>query len=121
MALGLAELGGQKCFDQIPGQFCPNDAAAQANDVHVVVFDALPRREMIFDQGRANACNLIGADRRADAAAADGHAAHHLPLGNRTGEGDHEIRIVILRIQREGAKIGDFMSRGAKLAGKLVL
>ena len=76
---------------------------------------------MIFDQGRANARDLVGADRCPDAAAADGHAAHYLSLGHRTGQRDDEIRIIILRVQREGPKIGDFMSRGAKLFGKLVL
>ena len=121
MALGLAEFSSQKCLDQVPGEFCPNDAATQANDVHVIVFDALPRREMIFDQGRANARNLIGADRGANPAAANRYAAHYFSFGNRAGEGDHEIRIVILRVQREGSKIGDFMARGAKLLRKLVL
>ena len=34
----------------------------------------------------------------AHATAADGHAAHYRSLGNRTGEGDHEIGIVVLRV-----------------------
>jgi len=84
----------------------------------VIVFHALARREMVFDQSRANSGNLIRANRGAHATAADGHAAHDSSLGNRTGEWDHEIGIVVLRVQREGAEVSDFMARGAKLLRK---
>src|SRR5579872_363083 len=120
MPLSLTEFSRQESLNQIPSEFRADNATAQTNNVHVIVLDALPRREMIFDQSCANARNLIGANRGAYTTAADGHAAHNFSAGNGTGEGNHEIRIIVLRVQREGPKIGDLMSRGAKLPGKLV-
>ena len=78
VSLGLAELGGQERLDEVPGHGRSHGPAAHAEDVHVIVLDALPGREMVVDQRGADARNLVGADRRADAAAADRHAAVHL-------------------------------------------
>ena len=114
MALGLTEFSRQESLDQVPGEFRSNDAATQADDVHVIVFDALTGRKVIFDQGGANARYLIGANCRAHAAAADGDSAHNFSAGNRPGEGNHEIRIIVLRVQSEGSKIGYYMRCGAK-------
>ena len=85
--LGLAELGRQERLDEIPGDRRPHRPAAHAEDVHVIVLDALPGREVIVDQAGANTRNLVGADRRADAAAADRHAALHLSRGDARASG----------------------------------
>ena len=50
MSFGGAVFRVQKSFDQIPREFRPSDPPADAHDVHVVVFNALPRREMIHDE-----------------------------------------------------------------------
>src|SRR6266403_4001135 len=71
VALGLTELGGQKRLDEIPGHRRSNGSPAHAKDVHVIVLDALPGREVVVDQTGADALDLVGAHRRADAAAAD--------------------------------------------------
>src|SRR5258708_18319954 len=62
MPLGLAEPGRQESLDQIPGYGRSHGSAAHADDVHVVVFHALPRREMVVDKGGADARNFVGAD-----------------------------------------------------------
>lgn len=62
MALGLTELSRQKCFDQVPGEGRADSPATQTNNVHVIVFDPLPGREVIADQAGSNAGNPVGAD-----------------------------------------------------------
>ena len=81
MPLGLTELGGEKGLDEIPGDGGSDRPSAHAQDVEVIVLDALLRREVVVDERRADARDLVGADRRADAAAADRHAALD-PSGN---------------------------------------
>ena len=55
MALGLTELGRKKRFDQLPGHRGAQRPSTDANDVHVVVLDSLPGREVVVDQGGADA------------------------------------------------------------------
>src|SRR5436190_1579359 len=54
---------------------CADDAAAQDEDVHVVVLDALMRRICIVAQPRTDPLDPVRCHRRADAAAADDDAA----------------------------------------------
>jgi hypothetical protein len=91
MPLGLAEPGSQKCLDQVPGYGRSHGPAAHANDVHVIVLDALPSREMVVHQPSADARNLVGANRRADTATADRHAAFHISIGDCSGERDDKV------------------------------
>ena len=97
MALGLAELGGQERLHEVPGHRGADGAAAHAEDVHVIVLDALPRREMVVDETGADAGHFVGADRRADAAAADRHAAFDLARDDCLAERHDEIGIVVVR------------------------
>jgi hypothetical protein len=41
VSLGTAELGGEECLCMIPGDLDAHDPSAKAEDIHVVVFDAL--------------------------------------------------------------------------------
>jgi hypothetical protein len=84
--LGFAEFGIKKCLDEIPGHFRTHRPSAHAQDIHVIVFHALPGREVIVDQRRANAPDFIGADRGAHTAAADRDAALNLPRDDRLRE-----------------------------------
>src|SRR3989442_4295715 len=63
MSRGLAELGGQECLHEIPGHARPHGAATHADDVHVIVLDALPRRKVVMDQRGTDTRHLVGADR----------------------------------------------------------
>ncbi len=70
----LSILGGEKGLNEIPGHFQSHGPATQAKNVHVIVLDTLPRRKVIVNQAGPRAFDLIGADGRADTAAADGHS-----------------------------------------------
>src|SRR5262245_16309455 len=78
MTRGLAELRGQERPHQIPRHFGPYCTSSHAEDIHVIILDALLGGEMIVDETGANAFHFVGAYRRADAAAADRDAAVHL-------------------------------------------
>src|SRR5215469_3557813 len=71
VAFGLAELSREKSFDKVPGHHGSHDAATQTNDVHVIVLDTLPSREVIIDQSGASSRNLVGTDGSANPAAAN--------------------------------------------------
>ncbi len=62
MSLRLTKVGYQKCLYEVPGDGWSHSPAAHAKDVHVIVLDALPGREMIMDQGRTNSMDLVSAD-----------------------------------------------------------
>jgi hypothetical protein len=49
MTLGLAELSGQESLDKIPSDGGPHGSATHAKDVHVIVLDPLPSREVVVD------------------------------------------------------------------------
>ena len=98
--VGLAELGGQERLDEVPGHGRPHGPATHTNDVHVIVLDPLPGREVVVDQRGADALNLVGTDRRAHTAAADRHAALHRPRRHSPGERDDEVGIVVVLAQR---------------------
>ena len=54
MPLGMAECGSQKSLDQVPRNRRADGSATHTNDIHVVVFDALHRCEMVVNDRRAN-------------------------------------------------------------------
>ena len=114
MSGGVTELGGDKRLHEIPGHARSDRAATDADNVHVVVFDSLHCRKMVMDQPGADPRDLVRADRRADAAAADGHAALQGSRRHRLRERDDEVRIVVVRVHRVGAEIRDVMSRRAE-------
>jgi hypothetical protein len=53
MPRGLAELGRQERFDEIPGDGWSNGPSAHAKDIHVIVFHSLPGREVIVNKASA--------------------------------------------------------------------
>jgi hypothetical protein len=83
VAFGLAELGRQEGLDQVPGGGRPHNATAQTNNVHVIILDSLPGREVVEDQTGSHALNLVGADGRTHAAAANSYSAIHLTRRHR--------------------------------------
>ena len=54
MARGLAESGGQESLHEIPGHFRADRTSAHAEDIHVIILDALLGGEMIVDETGAN-------------------------------------------------------------------
>ena len=96
MSRGAAVFGGQISLDEIPSDFRANGSSAHAKDVHVIVLDTLLRRKMIVNETGADAVHFVRANRRADAAAADRHAAIHLAGHDRLTERDNVIGIVVV-------------------------
>jgi hypothetical protein len=78
MTLRLTELGSQEGLDKIPSQHRACDSSAQADDVHVIVFDSLAGREVVGDQARACSRDLVSGHCRANAAAANCDSAFYL-------------------------------------------
>ncbi len=120
MAGSAAELGFEKGLNEFPGKFGSFDAASKANQVHVVILDALARREIVFDQARANAFDFVGADRSANAAAAYGDAAFKLAFSNGAGEGNDEVRVIIGGVEHGGAEVNDFVAGGLEARGEFL-
>src|SRR5271157_2837484 len=69
----------------------------------------------------ANKVRGVRADRRADAAAADGHPALNLLRGYGCRKRDNVVGIVIALAQAMSAEIDDLVSRSAKLAEQFFL
>ena len=87
MSLGPAALGRQERLDQVPGHRRADGSTPHAQDIHVIVLDPLPSGEVIVDQRGADASDLIGTHRRADAAAADRHSPIHVRRDNGLASG----------------------------------
>jgi hypothetical protein len=75
MAFGLAEFGCQKSFDEVPSHHGSHDPATQTNNVHVIVLDALPSREVVIDQTGANSRDFVGTDRSTHPTSANSNPA----------------------------------------------
>ena len=115
MSLGAAELGPQKSLNQVPSDRRPNRPAAHANNIHVIVFNALHGREVVVNDRGSDAVHLVGAHRSANATAADRHAALYLSRDDRARQRHDEIGIVVRWIQAMGAEIDDLMPRRAQV------
>src|SRR5262249_45633207 len=120
VALSLAELGARERLDEVPAHGRPHGSAAQAEDVHVIVLDARPGREVIVDQRGSDARDLVGTDRGADAAAALCPPAVPLSRHHGLGEWEDEIRIVVVRTQGVSTEIDDLMPRRAEPGNQLL-
>src|SRR5882757_8736899 len=59
VALGLTKFGGQERLQDVPGSVRSDRATAHANDVHVVVLDALARGKVVAHQSGAYSRDFI--------------------------------------------------------------
>jgi hypothetical protein len=115
MSLSIAEFGCQKCLNEIPGNGWSHGPAAHTDNVHMIVLDSLPGREVVVDQTGTNTHNLIGTNGRTDAAAADRHPTLYFAGGNSFRERDDEIWVVVAGIKAVSAEVHYFMADCAKL------
>src|ERR1035438_929015 len=109
MAFRAAESRGEKCLDQFPSESVAHDAAAEADHVHVVVLDALARREAFVNQAGPDPGHFVGGNRSPNAASAYGHAALHFAAGNGVRQRRDKIRIIVVRYWLLVAEIDHFM------------
>src|SRR6476469_5375783 len=77
VTLLMGESGVQEEPRQLTSQLDADHPRAEDQDVHVVVLDPLMGGVAVVAQPRADAGELVGRHRGADAAAADEHAALH--------------------------------------------
>jgi hypothetical protein len=87
----------------------------------VIVLDALLRGKVIVNQTSANALDLVGANRRPNAAAANGDAAIHFARHDGLSERNNEVGIIVVRSQRVSAEVHDFMARRANPGNQFFL
>jgi len=121
MAFGAAEARCQKSLNQLPGGRVADDQAAEADHIQVIVLDALVRRKRFMNQARAHTRHLVGGDRGAHAAAANGDAAIYRPGGNCACQWDNKIWIVIVRLRLGVSEIADAMSALAQQPDQMLL
>src|SRR6516164_1346754 len=121
MARGLAELGGQESLHEIPGHFRADRTSAHAEYIHVIIFDDLLGGEMIVDETGANAFHLVGAHRRADAAAADRDAAIDFAGDDGLAERHDEVGIIVIGNQGVRTEIRHLMARRANATDQFFL
>src|SRR5262249_37888702 len=117
----LAKRGGQERLDEVPGHGRSHSPAPHTNNVHVIVLNPLPGREVVVNDRGANAWDLVGTDRSAETTPADRHATPYLYRHHRPRQRDHEVRIVVARVQAMRPEIDDLMPRGAEMGEQLFL
>jgi hypothetical protein len=66
--------GGEESLHHFDGGFRGDDAAAEGQNIGVIVFAREPRGRDVMDEGGANAWDFVGGDGNTDAGAADGDA-----------------------------------------------
>src|SRR5262249_34546967 len=109
----VAEFRGQERLNKIPRDGGPDGAAPDADDVHVVVFDALSRGKVIMNQSGTSARNFVGADRGPDAAGDKGAPPAPGARRGRLGGREDEVRIGGVGAQLGRPENNDIMSGGA--------
>src|SRR5215469_11059843 len=119
--LGLTEPGRQEGLDKIPRYSRPHSPAAHTNNVHVVVLDALPGREVVVDQTGADAWNFVRANRRPHPTTADRNAAFYFPSSHRPSQRNDKVGVVVARRQRGRAILNYLVPRRAKIVNQLFL
>src|SRR5579862_3499409 len=119
MSRGLAVRSGDISLHKVPCDRRPHCPASHAKNIHVIIFHALPGREVVVNQAGASAWNLVGAGGCTDAASANGDSALHLPRNDGLCQRDDKIRVVVTWTQHVSAKVDNLMSRLLKLGNQL--
>ena len=114
MALGAAEVSGEKGLDQFQSEGRPDHFSAQTKYIHVVIFDALVSGENIMDEPGTNTGNFVHGDGRSHAAAAERHSTLNVSRGDGPGQGDNEVGVVIFGVQLVCAEVHDFVPRATQ-------
>ena len=121
MTLLPAELRRQKSIDEFDSYSQTNGPASHAEDIHVVMFDTLMGRVMLDNQSRTNAWYLVRANRGADSAATHRHTAFDCAGRYGSRERNHEIGIIVCRIQTVRAEFHQLVTRLSKMIRQLLL
>jgi hypothetical protein len=49
VSFGLAEVGGEKRLHEVPSDSWSHGSATHTENIHVIILDTLPRREVVVD------------------------------------------------------------------------
>src|SRR5581483_837877 len=109
------ELGLEERADEIGGELGADHFRPEAEDVHVVVLDALVGRVHVVADRGADTRQLAGGDRGADAGTADQHSALGLPVEHRLPDLPRLDRVVDPNRVGVGAEVDDLMAEGREL------
>ena len=109
MPFGAAECRGQKRTHELFGQRWTDDARAEAEHIHVVILDALPRGKGVMAERRPDAGELAGRYRGTDATAAQQHPPLGLTVTDRGGYGPCVVGVIVSRFQLRCAAVQNFV------------
>src|SRR5581483_2942352 len=111
----LAEARARERRDDVPCELRPDHARPDAEDVHVVVLDALVRRVVIVADARADSRELVRGDADADAASAEDDPAVRLAGTDRFAHGLGDVGVVGRNARVVGAEIRDVVPGGTEV------
>src|SRR5215210_8219344 len=94
ITLSAVEPGAQECAHEVERELRADHLGAEAEDVHVVVLDALVRGVRVVADRGADPGDLAGRDGGADPRAADEDAAFGVPADHRVAELARLVRVV---------------------------
>jgi hypothetical protein len=105
VAVAAIELGPEEGTHELGGELCPHDLGAEAEDVHVVVLDALVRRVRVVTDSRTDSGELVRRDGGAHARAAHEHTALYIAGKHGLADLSGEVRIIHARLGRVDAEV----------------
>jgi hypothetical protein len=120
-SLRAGESRAEKCLQQFPGKGVSHHEASKANDVHIVILNALMGGKILVNQARADPGYFVRADRGAHSATANCYAPGHPPGGDHAGERHYKIGIVIIFFRKAITEIDYFMPRSTQFPGQIFL
>ena len=110
VAIRSTESRTEKIADAIPSHGDARRSAAEAKDIHVVVLDTLASREIVMAESGSYARYLVRGHRSSDSTTANQDTPFYLPARDRAGEGNGEVRIIVVRIAEVVPEVHDLMS-----------
>jgi len=121
MAIRTTESRTEKITDAVPSHGNTRRSTAEAKNIHVVVLHTLASREIVMTESSSYSRYLVRGHRSSDSAATNQDTPFYLPARDRAGEGNGEVRIVVVRIAPVVPKVNDLMSFFSQPQGELLL
>src|SRR5262245_17240752 len=119
--VGAAERGSEEALRAVPSDRNTRGATSEAEDVHVVILDALACREIVVTKRRTCADHLVRSNGSTYATSTDENASPDLSRRHGTGQGQRKIWVVIVSVIDLVAEIHDLMPFFREQPGKLLL
>jgi len=121
MPIRAAETRTEKIADAIPSHGNARRSTTEAKNIHVVVLHTLASREIVMTESSSYSSYLVRGHRSADSAATNQDTPFYLPARDRAGEGNGEVRIIVVRVAATVPKVNDLMPCFSQPQGELLL